>query len=200
MQQQLRPACLPRGSQQFHVLCQCPVLPEQLLWNTRMHKALVSWTFSLWSPAHPLPCLQCGTAKAVLLQAPRVCRCSLAQPSLVPGLPGTACCAPAALAWQHVPQPANSGLSKWPGALPEPHSWREADWDHTRLCESLGRDHPPPGRAGEPPEPPTPWPPWSPTVSKPDFGKGCSSLFFAVMGCGYGFAEGAELFSLPEVS
>lgn len=50
------------------------------------------------SPESLEPCLQCGTAQAVLLQAPTcVCRSSVAQSSLLPGLPGTARCAPAAL-------------------------------------------------------------------------------------------------------
>lgn len=119
-----------------------------------MHKALGSWTClgaaqSLWSPAQPLPCLRYGTARAVLLQAPRcACRSSLARTNLLPELPGKARRAPAAVGGAACPAACQQAGSPngWE------RSWSLGSWGESGLgshaaLRALGQG-PPASREG----------------------------------------------------
>lgn len=162
-----------------------------------------AWGLPRVCGVQPSPCPACATGQPELFSSkhphvragaawlgPTSCQSFLAKPAVLQ----------LQLARQLVPQPASKRAVQMAGSAPGASTAGErAAWDHTRLCERLGRDDLPPGRAGEPPEPPAPWPHWSFTVSSPSFGKGCSWACSLRLWVGSS-AEGAELFSLPEVS
>lgn len=165
---------------------------------TKPWSAGPSWGLPRVCGAQPSPCPACTAGQPELFSSKQAhvcagaawlgaafCQGCLAHPAVLQ----------LQLAWQLV-LPARGQKA---GSSRSLGSWGGTAWGHAQLCECLGREHPPPGRAGEPREPPTSWPHWFPTASKATFGKGCSSACSLPLWVGSS-AEGAELFSLPEVS